>query len=61
MYDIIGEDLDLWKESIVYVNWKVIDDEFGLDYCEWVIGNKLNILNVIYCNKCFYDFLDEVD
>lgn len=39
MHDITGEDLDSWKESTVYVNWKVTDDESGLDYCEWAIGN----------------------
>lgn len=38
MHDITGEDLDSWKESTVYVNWKVTDDESGLDYCEWAIG-----------------------
>nr|XP_034314147.1 uncharacterized protein LOC105348718 isoform X1 [Crassostrea gigas] len=36
--DFLGEDLDSWKESTVYVNWKVTDDESGLDYCEWAIG-----------------------
>lgn len=61
MHDITGEDLDSWKESTVYVNWKVTDDESGLDYCEWAIGNELNTSNVIYCNKCLYDFLDEAD
>lgn len=38
-HDFTGEDLDSWKESTVYVNWKVTDDESGLDYCEWAIGN----------------------
>lgn len=56
---ITGEDLDSWKENTVYVNWKVTDDESGLDYCEWAIGKQLNTANVIYCTKCLYDFLDE--
>ena len=33
-----GEDLDAWKENIVYINWKVTDTESGLEYCEWAIG-----------------------
>lgn len=37
---ITGEDLDSWKENTVYVNWKVTDDESGLDYCEWAIGKN---------------------
>ncbi|XP_061181037.1 uncharacterized protein LOC133189652 [Saccostrea echinata] len=36
--DLLGEDLDAWKENTVYVNWKVTDDESGLEYCEWAIG-----------------------
>ncbi|XP_055997828.1 uncharacterized protein LOC125647098 [Ostrea edulis] len=36
--DFLGEDNDFWKENTVYVNWKVTDDESGLDYCEWAIG-----------------------
>lgn len=37
--NVTGEDNDFWKENTVYVNWKVTDDESGLDYCEWAIGN----------------------
>lgn len=48
LFLILDEDQEVWIDNEVFVNFEVVDKEFGIGYCEWVIGMF-----------CFYSFIND--